>query len=89
MVSDTQPLKEFVDNLLSDVSSGSVSVYEAISAASQYAYLRELISSEKELLGQAETAGENELVAAFEAIISRASEKLGEQNRRRFVAIAD
>lgn len=78
MAGDTQPLKEFVDNLLSDVSSGSISVYEAISAASQYAYLRELISSERTMLGQAETAGESELVAAFEAIISRASEKLGE-----------
>jgi len=78
MANDAQPLKEFADNLLSDVSSGRISVYEAVSAASQYAYLRELLSSERETLGQAETAGENELVAAFEAIMSRASKKLGE-----------
>lgn len=78
MASDAQPLKEFTENLLSDVSSGSISVYEAISAASQYAYLRDLIISEKETLGQAEIMGEKDLVRAFESIVSRASKKLTE-----------
>ena len=76
MSNDPQSLKEFVDNLVSDVSSGSISVYEAISAASQYGYLRDLFAAEKETLGQAEILGENELVKAFESVVSRASGKL-------------
>ena len=78
MANDTQSLKEFVDNLLSDVASGNVSVYEAIAAASQYAYLREILASQKDVLGQAEIIGESELVKAFESAILRASNNLTE-----------
>lgn len=78
MASDAQPLKEFTENLLSDVSLGNITVYEAIAAASQYAYLRDLIISEKETLGQAEIMGEKDLIRAFESIVSRASKKLTE-----------
>lgn len=76
MTNDEQSLKEFAGNLLSDVAAGSLSVYEAIAAAGQYAYLREAITSEKEALGQAEVMGEDELVKTFELVVSRASEKL-------------
>lgn len=76
MPNDAQSLKEFAGNLLSDLTSGSLTVYEAIAAAGQYAYLREVITSEKETLGQAEIMGEDDLVKAFESVVSRATEKL-------------
>jgi hypothetical protein len=76
MANDPQSLREFADNLLSDISSGSISIYEAIAAASQYSYLRELIEGQKETLGQAEIMGENELIKVFTEIINQGSEKL-------------
>lgn len=78
MANDPQTLREFADNLLSDVASGSISIYEAIAAASQYSYLRELIEEQKTSLGQAEIMGEDELVKVFTEIVSRGSEKLKE-----------
>lgn len=76
MANDPQALREFTDNLLSDVASGSISVYEAIAAASQYSYLRELIEGQKTSLGQAEIMGESELIKVFTEIISQGSGKL-------------
>lgn len=78
MTSGAQSLKEFVDNVLSDIASGNISVYEAIVAAGQYAYLRETLASQKDVLGQAEVVGEGELTKIFESAMVRASRALAD-----------
>lgn len=78
MADTDQTLKEFIDNLLSDLSEGRISVYDALAASNQYAYLRDALIEERASLSQAELSGEADLSHAFVSVISRVSERLNE-----------
>ncbi len=78
MADNTQTLREFTQNLVSDVSSGTISVEEAMAAASQYSYLREELGTAALTLSQAAIAGDEELTKAFLALFATIDAKLAE-----------
>jgi len=76
MADTPQSLREFTQNLLTDLSSGAISVHEAFAAANQYAFLRQELSSASLTLSEAATAGDEELTAAFVGVVSQTLEKI-------------
>jgi|GEM_PF-717951 len=78
MADDPQSLQEFTANLISDLSSGSISIHEALAACQQYAYLRDALETQKDTLARAELLGEDEFATAFSRVISEAHESISE-----------
>lgn len=78
MADTPQALREFTQNLLSDLSSGAITVHEAYAAANQYAYLRQELSDASLILSEAAALGEEELTQAFAGIITETIEKISE-----------
>lgn len=76
MADTNQPIGEFVQNLLSDLDSGTLTAQEAITAAGQYAYLREAIANNYELLSAAEIESNEALASALRSMFSQVLEKL-------------
>lgn len=78
MADTPQALKEFTDNLLSDLSSGSLTVDEAMAACNQYSYIRESLAAQKGLLSNASLIGEDELKKVLTDLLSETSASLAE-----------
>lgn len=78
MADTPQTLREFAQNLLSDLSSGAITVHEAYAAANQYAYLRQELTGASLTLSEAAALGDEELAQAFTNILSETVEKLAE-----------
>jgi len=78
MTDSPQILQEFTQNILTDLESGAISVHEAYAAASQYAYLRQELSSASLALSEAATVGDEELTQAFARVIAQTLTKLSE-----------
>lgn len=76
MADSPQTLREFTQNLLTDLASGAISVHEAFAAANQYAFLRQELSGASLALSEAATVGEEELTAAFVGVVSQTLEKI-------------
>lgn len=70
MADEPQTLQEFTESLLSDLTSGAITVHEALAACQQYAYLRDAIESQTEELSRAEALGEDRFAAEFARVIS-------------------
>lgn len=78
MADSPQTLQEFTQNLLTDLTSGAISVHEAFAAANQYAFLRQELSDASLSLSEAAAVGDEELTAALAGVISRTIEKISE-----------
>lgn len=78
MADSLQALREFTQNILSDLEQGTITPYEAFAAASQYAYLRQELSDASLELSEAATIGEDDLTNAMKGVISRSITKLSE-----------
>lgn len=78
MADTPQTLREFAQNLLSDLSSGAITVHEAYAAANQYAYLRQELTGASLTLSEAAVLGDEELAQVFTTILSETVEKLSE-----------
>lgn len=78
MADSPQTLREFTQNLLTDLTSGAISVHEAFAAANQYAFLRQELSDASLSLSEAAAVGDEELTAALAGVISRTIEKISE-----------
>ncbi len=78
MADSPQILREFTQNLLTDLESGAITIHEAYAAASQYAYLRQELTSASLALSEAATISEEELTQVFSGVISETLVKLSE-----------
>ena len=78
MADTPQALKEFTDNLLSDLSSGALTVDEAMAACNQYSYIRESLATQKGLLSSASLIGEDDLKKVLTEILAETSASLAE-----------
>jgi hypothetical protein len=77
-MADQQTLIEFTKNLVSDLERGVITANEALTAAYQYAYLREALAAEDDALSQALLAGGEALSQALLAVFARVSRKLAD-----------
>ncbi len=71
MADTPQPLSEFVQNVLADLQSGAITPQEAITASSQYAYLREALANNYQQLSAAATIGNPELLKTLQAMLGQ------------------
>lgn len=78
MAESAQTLKEFSDNLLSDLDRGAITPQEAISACQQYSFLREAILAKSLPLTQASLDGDKELLDALKQVLSESIKDLRE-----------
>lgn len=78
MADSPQVLREFIQNLVTDLESGAITVHEAYAAASQYAYLRQELSGASLVLSEAATISDEELTQVFSSVISQTLTKLSE-----------
>lgn len=78
MADSPQLLQEFLQNLITDLDSGAITVHEAYAAASQYGYLRHELSEASLVLSEAATISNEELTHVFFDVISQTLAKLSE-----------
>lgn len=76
MADTTQPVLEFVQNLLSDIDSGAITAQEALVASNQYAYLRDLLAAQSEQFSQAELINDEAFVSAVRGTFQQALDQL-------------
>lgn len=76
MADSTQPLSEFVQNLLEDMQGGAISPQEALAASMQYAYLRETLVNNYEQLASAVTLGDDSLKTTLQNVFTQIINRL-------------
>lgn len=77
-MANEQRLGEFINNLLDDLQSGTITTEEALVAASHYEYIRALLSQRAEDLAQATAENDESLKTVLVSLFSQAKNRLSE-----------